>query len=366
MNDGQSFSGRFFDGESAAAQTVTVVLGNEALIIELANRRISWAYSNLVLATGTSHEIRLSEREHADALLILPSSARSVLQQSAPELFAHTRQRRQFTFLVAALIGGAAIVAAVLFIGVPAASGPLAKATPKSFETRIGGNMAAQITVIFRLCKGEATDDALAEIRPVIDDLVLNADVGFPIIFQFINTPAPNAFALPGGQVMATAGLLDALGSDQEAFFAVVAHELGHVQARDGLRAFYRNAGLGVALEIITGGSGAAQQAVLLGGQISQLRFTRMQEQAADETAFEILEGADLDPAALARAFEKIEAHAKARTDQDQNANDDMPGWLSTHPNTDTRIGRARARARQGEKPPLSDSEWKIVTSACQ
>ena len=362
MSDGRSFSGRFFDGESAAAQTLTVVLGDDAVIIELAPRRISWAYSNLALAYGPAHEIRLSEREHADAMLILPSSARPALQQSAPELFARTQARRQFTLLVAALIGGAAIVAAVLFIGVPAASGPLAKATPKSFETRIGGNMAAQITVVFRTCKGDATDDALAEIRPIIDDIALNADVGFPIVFQFVNTPAPNAFALPGGQVMATAGLLEALGDDQEAFLAVVAHELGHVRARDGLRAFYRNAGLGVALEIITGGSGAAQQAVLLGGQITQLRFTRMQEKAADETAFEILEQANLDPGALARAFEKIEAHVYARQDDDD---DDMPSWLKTHPNTEERIENARAHKREGAEPPLSAAAWQKVISAC-
>lgn len=363
MGDTRSFIGRFFDGKSAAAQTVCVLFDENALFIETENSRINWAYRDLVLSPRTPNDVRLGAKGNPDALLVLPPSARSALEVQAPEIFARTAQRRQFTALVAALIGGAAIVGAALFIGVPAASGPMARATPRTFETRIGANMAAQITAIIRSCKGT---EALSTIVPVIEDLATISDVGFPITFQFINTPAPNAFALPGGQVMATAGLLDALGGDQEAFLAVVAHELGHVQARDGLRAFYRNAGLGVALEIITGGSGAAQQAVLLGGQVSQLRFTRMQEQAADETAFDILERAKLNPAALARAFKKIEAHAEGKPNDRVEEEREFPSWLSTHPNTEARIKRARERTRRSEKPLLSDTEWERVTNACQ
>ena len=361
MDSAASFSGKYFDGESAAAQDVRVSFGAFALSIETSSNRVEWDYRDLILSPGPADDIRIGVKRFPDALLVLPHTAHAALQEKAPNLFDRKRARRRFTALVAALIGGAAAVGAVLFIGVPAASGPMAQATPRSFELTIGANMAAQITTIFRPCKGV---EALGLVAPAIDEFAGNADVGFPITFQFVKTPAPNAFALPGGQVMATAGLLDALGDDQEAFWAVIAHELGHVRARDGLRAFYRNAGLGVALEIITGGSGAAQQAVLLGGQISQLRFTRIQEEAADQTAFEILEQARLDPSALARAFEKIEAYANTVSDAGDDE-DGMPGWMKTHPNTDARIQAARARARQGDNPPLSDAAWRTVTGAC-
>jgi Zn-dependent protease with chaperone function len=156
---------------------------------------------------------------------------------------------------------------------------------------------------------------------------------------------------------------MNAIGDDQEAFLAVIAHELGHVRARDGMRAVYRNAGLGVALEIVTGGSGAAQQAVLVGGQLSQLRHNRIQEAAADETAAEIMARADLDPAALARAFEAITHYDYDPSEDDGERS--LPTWLRTHPDTQARIKAALARKGASGPLPLSESEWRAAANAC-
>ncbi|NWG93611.1 MAG: M48 family metalloprotease, partial [Parvularculaceae bacterium] len=114
-----------------------------------------------------------------------------------------------------------------------------------------------------------------------------------------------------------------------------------------------------------TGGSGAAQQAVILAGQMSQLRHSREQESRADETAADILLAAGLDPAALARAFDAIRL---SDPEDDENARDDQaefPSWLSSHPNTKARVASARARARPGGPPPLPPEEWARVASAC-
>jgi predicted Zn-dependent protease len=223
---------------------------------------------------------------------------------------------------------------------------------------QIGENLAAQINTFLKPCASEQT---LNEIRPVIDDLAEKADAGFPIRFQFVRATAPNAIALPGGQVMATSGLLDAVGEDQEAFLAVIAHELGHVRARDGMQAVYRNAGLGAALEIITGGSGAAQQAVLVSGQLNQLRHTRIQETAADEAAMEILKTAGHDPSSLARAFDAITGYYYEENKSERS----LPAWLRTHPDTDKRIDAANARKSAPGPLPLSETEWKKVLGAC-
>lgn len=364
MSETQVFPGRYFDGRSAVAQNARVIVNVQMLFIETQSARHGWDYADLEYAPAHGGELRLANRTLPDELVVLPMAARSALETHAPELFSDGAERRRMTALVGALIAAAAVIALTLFVGVPAASGPMARATPKAFEAQIGENIAAQINTILRPCGDE---EAMAAIRPVIADMAEKGDVGFEVRFRIVRADMANAFALPGGQVMATSGLLDAVGDDQEAFLAVVAHELGHVRARDSMQAVYRNAGLGVLLEIVTGGSGVGQQLVLVGGQLNQLRHTRRQESAADETAYEIMTAADLDPAALARAFEAI-VGAHDDGDEDNGKNNgrlSTPTWLKTHPDTDERIENARVRSRDGGSLPLSAESWALVRNAC-
>lgn len=365
MTDASVFSGHYYDGVSAAAQDARVAVTSRGLLISTAADRIEWRYADIERAPGQqgagAATLRLANRAAPDALVILPAAAREPIDRAAPGLLSGRADRRRMTALIGGLIAGSAAVAAALFIGVPAVSGPLAHATPKGFETQIGENLAAQINAFIRPC---GDDGAMAAITPVIDEMAAVGEVGFDVRFRFVRMTAPNAFALPGGYVMATTGLLEAVGEDQEAFLAVMAHELGHVRARDGMRAVYRNAGLGILLEVITGGSGAAQQAVLVSGQLNQLRHTRRQETQADETAAQIMTGMDLDPAALARAFEAITG---AQDDGGDGHGGDVsiPAWLSTHPDTEKRIDAARGLAREPGPLPLSAEDWTIVRNAC-
>lgn len=361
----QDFQGRYFDGKSAEAAPAVVIFETGGLFIETAAQAFSWSYADVTILDSQPGECRLGVQSEPDAVLVLPAAARDALATFAPDSHGRHAGARRFAGAVAIMIAAAACIGAILFFGVPAASGPLAQATSKGFERRIGANMAAQIQTVFRRC---ASDQSLAVMTPVLEQMAADGDVGFETIhFNIVRTSAPNAFALPGGQVMATSGLVDALGDDQEAFLAVMAHELGHVRNRDGLRAFYRNAGLGLLLEVVTGGSGLAQQAVLIAGQLTQLRHTRDQETAADDAAYEIMVRAGLDPAALARAFDAITASATENDDRDDGDPNRrrVPNWLKTHPDTAERIAKANTRAAPSGDLPLSEAEWAIVRKAC-
>ncbi|MEM8772604.1 MAG: M48 family metallopeptidase [Pseudomonadota bacterium] len=369
----ETFEGRYFDGESAVAAPAVATFEQGGVFVDVSAGAFVWPYRDIEKLDSGAEECRLGAKNYDDAVLVLPRAAFEALERWSPVLHGRAVTVKRMGGAIALMILAAAIVAGILFIGIPAASEPMARATPKGFETRIGSNMAAQIQTVFRTC---ATEESLQLIRPVIKDMAEKGDVGFPIEFEFVRTKAPNAFALPGGQVMATSGLLAAVGEDQEAFLAVMAHELGHVRGRDGLRAFYRNAGLGVLLEIVTGGSGLAQQAVLIGGQLAQLQHNREQEAAADDAAYEIMEASDLDPAALARAFEAITGYVSAENKDDNKSarkkRRDLPNWLRTHPDTGERIAAAKDRGRidtnsAGEPKalPLTEAEWARVIVAC-
>jgi predicted Zn-dependent protease len=349
--------GRYFDGKTAAGYAVDASFEVQGVTIRGAGPDIFWKAKHLRIAARDEREIRLSNAREGEARLVIAARDAGIIGAVMPELLSGAPERRRMTVLVVALIAGAAFVAAGVFFGAPAASGPLAERTPKDLEIQMGENVAGQINLFMKPCGAEAD---VAELSAAISAMAETGDVGFPIRFQIVNSPIPNAFALPGGQVMTTRGLIEATAEDPEAFFAVMAHELGHVRARDSLKAIYRNAGAGVVLDIVTGGSGAAQQAVIIAGQLNQLRHTRKQEAAADEAAYEILLASNLNPAALARAFDLILGALP-----DENGDEEMPAWASSHPNTAERIEKAKAHAAPGGPPPIAGDEWKAIAGTC-
>lgn len=97
-----------------------------------------------------------------------------------------------------------------------------------------------------------------------------------------------NAFALPGGVILVTSGLLEKMESENELAF-VLAHELGHFYHRDHLKALGRGVLMNVFLSFI--GLGGGEPVSLLGstGLLAERNFGRDQERAADRFGFELL-----------------------------------------------------------------------------
>ncbi|MEN2995270.1 MAG: M48 family metalloprotease [Thermodesulfovibrio sp.] len=151
--------------------------------------------------------------------------------------------------------------------------------------------------------------------------------------FYVVNSSQINAFALPGGPVFVTRGLL--LNMDKESELAgVLAHELGHINARHHAKFLEKTYGMSMLLGIL----GIALQdskyasAVMSLAQISagllQLKFSRDQENEADFLGVRFSYESGYDPRGLLTMFEKFKTLERGRTVE----------WLSTHPLPDTRI----------------------------
>lgn len=260
---------------------------------------------------------------------------------------------------VGAIVGAITLAfIAIIFVVMPLAAEPLAQRTPPHVEERFGDNLERQVALWMKPC-GDTTD-ASAALAPLAERLQSEANLPFNVELSFVRTPMPNAFTLPGGRVLVTSGLVETLENPDE-LAAVLAHEFGHVHARDSMVGLYRNMGLGIFLEAVTGGSGLAQQLVLLGGQLAELRFTREQEQRADAFALRLMADAGYNPEALARAFEAIDERAGELRDEDV----DLPDWMLSHPNIDARIATARAAAAPARGEALTASEWASIRAAC-
>lgn len=360
------FPARFHDGVTAADHAVTVTVAADGLEIGGSGVRAFWRRQDLELIDKAGRSWRIGTRETPDARLVVEKSKEHEAALREAGVIDARRDALRSWGLVGGLVGLSAALGLIVFVAIPMSAEPLARATPRHVESQLGENLARQLNVVMKPCKN--TEAADAAIAPMIATLEDAADTGFPIRLQFVRENSPNALAMAGGQVMVTSGLLEVVESPDE-LAAVLAHEFGHVKSRDAMIALYRNAGLGILLELITGGSGVAQQAIMLGGQLTELSYTRSQESRADREALATLDRAGLDPAALARAFERlkgwIDDEERAAHVPEKLRDIRVPEWMKSHPDLDRRIIAARAMKKTPTAVAMTDAEWQAVRRAC-
>jgi len=151
--------------------------------------------------------------------------------------------------------------------------------------------------------------------------------------FTVVDDPIVNAFALPGGQIFVTRGILAHFNSEAE-LASVLGHEIGHVTARHSVEqmstAQLANLGLGVAMiasEDIRPYVGMAAQ----GLQLMFLKFSRDDESQSDELGLRYMTRAGYDPNEMPKMFVTLDRISAAQ------GGGRLPVWASTHPNPDRR-----------------------------
>lgn len=153
--------------------------------------------------------------------------------------------------------------------------------------------------------------------------------------FYLLNSEVINAFALPGGRVFITMGLLSKFENEAQ-LAGVLGHEIGHVTARhvDERVSQTVTAQVGLAVlgaysesAIINEGAGVAAQGVLL-------KFNRNQENESDNQGLKYMTAAGYDPEGM---YEVMTVLAEA------SHGERPPEILSTHPYPETRLRRIRS-----------------------
>lgn len=139
-----------------------------------------------------------------------------------------------------------------------------------------------------------------------------------PYRFYLVNSEQINAFALPGGPVFITRGLLLKLENESQ-LVGVLAHELGHINARHHARFLEKMTALNILLNIvaIVVADKPYGQALIqfgeIGGQLLALKFSRDQEREADRLGIEFTVKSGYDPMGLIEVFEMFKRLEKTR-----------------------------------------------------
>nr|WP_319384647.1 M48 family metalloprotease [uncultured Roseibium sp.] len=171
-----------------------------------------------------------------------------------------------------------------------------------------------------------------------------------------LNSPAINAFALPGGYLYVTRGLL-ALANDTSEVAAVLAHEMAHVTANHAIKRQQRAEAKQLADRILNDVVQDSEEArkAIISSQLSFARFSQVQELEADAIGVRTLARAGFDPYAAARFLRSMAAYA-----QYQSADASSPGapdFLSSHPSTPERLQIAVKSARQIGAPGIGERD---------
>lgn len=180
----------------------------------------------------------------------------------------------------------------------------------------------------------------------------------YPFEFHLLDDPnTVNAFALPGGQIFITTGLLQRLETEAQ-LAGVLAHEVGHVIARHGAEHLARQQ-LGAALVNAVGVAASetpeqGQQAAVVAQAINQLiglRYGREDELESDRLGFQFMTNAGYNPQGIVELMQILNAASG------QNP----PEFLSTHPNPNNRVERLQEliseRYPQGIPASLEEGE---------
>jgi predicted Zn-dependent protease len=157
------------------------------------------------------------------------------------------------------------------------------------------------------------------------------ASTEYPFDFHLLaDTQTVNAFALPGGQIFITAGLLNLLDTEAEVA-GVLAHEIGHVVGRHSAEQIAKSKltqGLAGAAGVIlydpeNPDSAAAAQAAAVVGQVINMKYGRDDELQSDRLAVRFMADAGYDPRSLIGVMEVLE---------EAGGPNRQPEFLSTHP----------------------------------
>lgn len=206
-------------------------------------------------------------------------------------------------------------------------------------EIALGLQAAPQMAAEYGGLSADAR--ASAEVEQVGQRIVASSPASkTPYRFQFhllADDQTINAFALPGGQVFITQGILKNLTSEAQ-LAGVLAHEIGHVVARHSAQQVAKSnltQGLAGAASIASydpnsPGSSIAKAAIAAAiAKVVNLRFGREDELQADQLAVRFTPQAGYDPRAMIQVMQML---------QQQAGRSSQPEFMSTHPDPGNRI----------------------------
>ena len=362
-----SGQGIFFDGATTARHDVSVELAATGLTVRAADGTIlaEWHYDELdhrpapedVLRLGRAGSPLLARLEVRDHAL-----AAAIDQRSLPIDRSGRAERRMRMKVTAWSLAATASLLLVAVVGVPQLATRLTPFVPFAAERKLGALIDVQARrsldeqatgAAFECGRGEKEVPGRAAFVKLMSTLETAATLPYPLEPVVVRKSEPNAFALPGGHIYVLKGLIDQARTPDE-LAGVIAHEIGHVAHRDGMRTVLQGAGISVLFGVLLGDFFGGGAVVLAAKVLLKNKYSREVEAAADSYSVALMRKVGGDPRALGQLLARIAG------------SHDGPRILLDHPDTRDRVAAIEAVAGSAPTRPLLDAaEWAALKRIC-
>ena len=350
----------FNDGKSALPHPAVCYFLGERLELRSpgGDKLAVWARDDILAESPEKRPLRLRRSANGGERLVVRDDAAidRFKVWLSPVLSRHRAKIRRRWLLGAVAVW---LLLALGWLGVPYAVNFVADRIPYEWERAMGEEARG---VVGRILSGVYSGDApwrdcgpgYAALRELAARLE-NADDagGYAFSVSVLDADLVNAFALPGGFIVVTTGLIRQCRTPDE-LAGVLAHEMAHVTERHNTRRLVRDQALAFVLKLATGGGDTANFAGSVGNAVVSSKFSREDEREADILGVRRLARAGINPESTAQFFAGI-----AR----QESEDRFP-YLDSHPRVRDRQEYMRVEAALFPgpfTPALDEDQWRLL-----
>ena len=363
--------GAYFDGETAKSRRVALAAQGEYLSITPLDppaRAFFWRLEQVRAQAGARKDTKGpliltlladtdDEQPRDPARLVLqPGPLADWVRSTAPALTQRDVRPGTWGRVIWRTTAALGALAAIVFLILPRLSDTLAERLPIDREVAFGQLVVANMEQYLGGADGalSCNDPAgLAALERLRTRLTAGQGLRYDLRIRVLDHAMVNAFAAPGGQLIILRGLLEKAGSPAEVA-GVLAHEIGHVEARDPTRLAFRAVGSAGIVSLLLGDATGGSLIAIMGDQVLSASYTREAEAAADAFAHRLLNDTGIGTAGLAAFFDGLDGKGI-----------DLPEYLSSHPNTPGRAAAALAADGAVHDPALSEADWAALQGIC-
>ncbi|MES2400292.1 MAG: M48 family metallopeptidase [Pseudomonadota bacterium] len=303
----------YFDGASARGHPVSLQMGDGALHITGKGITRSVPVREIKWPERTRHGMRLAHFKSGGLVQAGDTVAwDDWIRASGITESVVVKMQQSWRWVFASVLVLGLLLVAFQQWGVPLAARALVAITPQSVDRSLGETslraLDSQLLQASRLPAAEQQRLRLA-LAQAVSAMPPGTLPPWELVFRKSRI-GPNAFALPGGTLVMTDQLVELVGHDDDVVIAVLAHELGHVRHRHGLRMLVQTVALsGLAAMVVGDFSTVLAGVPVLLGQAS---YSRQAEYEADVEAVRILRAARISPGVMVKLFDRLAEKKRA------------------------------------------------------
>lgn len=353
----------FYDGESARRRTVSLKVTASSLDIHEGGEWIaSWPTGAVRRKDAPEGMLRLTcdGGPSLARLDVTDPAEQAAVRAHCLRLEGGEPKERTGRILFWSTVTAVSITLCVLFL-IPILAERLTPLIPHAVEKRLGNAVDNQLKLLLsdKICEAP---QGTAALRTLTDRLRKAKGFELDLDVAVLESKIPNAIALPGGKIYVFQALLDQAQSVDE-LAGVLAHEIGHVANRDGLRKMIQSGGTSYLLGLLFGDVTGGGAIVLASRYLVDSAYSRDAEAAADDFAGQTMTTLGRPAHPMAMLLKRIEDD-----EDDEDGNESrIPAFLSTHPVTDQRLKALEKQvpSKPGE-PILTQEEWRALKEICK